>query len=220
MNGIRLLGESSVCLNIVAFAIKQHCFNFLDWSSWLVCCYWHQVSCCLFVSWTICEWSDLDTRGHAISGVMSIRSAPAVIDIRETIDHTEEEAGADRGGQAVDLGLAQGHGTDSGHHRWWGCGHRCVLIRGQGQSQGHHLQPYRIRLHRLLSGRQRGVGDAVGMASKCFSWISSHVCFFACLVIWIWWLWLYQTLFEKHLNMVFSVFWASEEEAQSTSLCS
>lgn len=48
---------------------------------------------------------------------MSIRSAPAVIDIRETIDHTEEEAGADRGGQAVDLGLAQGHGTDSGHHR-------------------------------------------------------------------------------------------------------
>lgn len=60
---------------------------------------------------------DLDTKDHEISGVTSTQSAPALIDIHETIDRTEEGVGADRGGQAVDLGLDQDRGTDSGRRR-------------------------------------------------------------------------------------------------------
>lgn len=56
--------------------------------------------------------SDLDTKGHEISGVMSIQSTAALIDIREMIVRTEEGAGVDHGGQALDLGHAQDHGPD------------------------------------------------------------------------------------------------------------
>lgn len=130
--------------------------------------------------------SDLDTKGREISGVTSIRSTAALIDIREMIDRTEEGAGADPGGQALDLGHAQDHGPDSDHHRWWGCDHRCALIQDQkrGQSLGRHCQPYRIRLHHLLSGLQKEVGDVVGDAYKCFSGI--FLMFASLPVMWSW----------------------------------